>query len=247
MPSGAMAVNPNILEMEYAVRGPIPRRAAELAAGGMQVIPCHIGNPQALGQSPIHYYRQILSLIEDPSRIGRERALKSLLQRLPQAESGLSNEGEFPSEAALEMGETILSRLGTGVGAYTESKGPAFIREAVAGFIDERDGVTDSDGKRSDPENIFLTNGASEGARFVIETMLADPKDGIMVPIPQYPLYSATIRRCGGVQVGYFPDEDAGWTLNRSILEESLSSARDRGVKVKAIVVINPCNPTIAA
>ncbi|MCZ6815818.1 MAG: aminotransferase class I/II-fold pyridoxal phosphate-dependent enzyme [Planctomycetota bacterium] len=244
MPSGAMAVNPNILEMEYAVRGPIPQRAAELAAGGMQVISCHIGNPQALGQSPIYYYRQILSLIEDPSRIGRERALKSLLKRLPQAESGLSKEGEFSSEAALEMGETILSRLGTGVGAYTESKGPAFIREAVARYIDERDGVTDSDGKRSDPENIFLTNGASEGARFVIETMLADPKDGIMVPIPQYPLYSATIRRCGGVQVGYFPDEDAGWTLNRSILEEALSSARDGGVKVKAIVVINPCNPT---
>lgn len=244
MSSGAMAVNPNILEMEYAVRGPIPQRAAELAARGTRVIPCHIGNPQALGQAPISYYRQMLSIIEDPTRIGRERALKSVMKRIPNAETGLQHESEFPSEAALEMGHAILSRLGTGVGAYTESRGPAFIREAVAHFIDQRDGVTNSDGKRSDPENIFLTNGASEGARFVIEITVADRMDGIMIPIPQYPLYSATIRRCGGVQVGYFPDEDAGWTLNRPILEDALSSARDRGVNVKAIVVINPCNPT---
>ena len=60
------AVNPNILEMEYAVRGPIPKRAAELEKQGRKIIPCHIGNPQALGQVPMTYLRQVLSLVEEP-------------------------------------------------------------------------------------------------------------------------------------------------------------------------------------
>ena len=74
-----ITINRNILEMEYAVRGPIPMRAVELENQGMKIIPCHIGNPQALGQSPIAYNRQVLSLVEDPSKISRERLLKSML------------------------------------------------------------------------------------------------------------------------------------------------------------------------
>jgi hypothetical protein len=50
----AFAVNQNILEMEYAVRGPIPKRAAQLETQGMKIIPCHIGNPQALGSHRFH-------------------------------------------------------------------------------------------------------------------------------------------------------------------------------------------------
>ena len=42
-----------------------------------------------------------------------------------------------------------------------------------------------------------------------------------MIPIPQYPLYSATIKRCGGLQVGYYPDEEKDWALTPDILEES--------------------------
>jgi len=52
------------------------------------------------------------------------------------------------------------------------------------------------------------------------------------------------VTKAGGVQVSYYPDEDAGWALDRSMLEESLQAARADGVTVKAIVVINPGNPT---
>ena len=58
-------VNSNILEMEYAVRGPIPKRAAEMKKEGRKIIPANIGNPQALGQQPLTYLRQVLSLVED--------------------------------------------------------------------------------------------------------------------------------------------------------------------------------------
>ena len=43
-----MTVNRRILEMEYAVRGPIPQRAAELKKSGQSIIPCNIGNPRPL-------------------------------------------------------------------------------------------------------------------------------------------------------------------------------------------------------
>jgi len=65
-----------------------------------------------------------------------------------------------------------------------------------------------------------------------------------MIPIPQYPLYSATIKRCGGTQVNYYPDEDNDWALNKEILDISFKKAKANKIKVKAIVVINPGNPT---
>ncbi|MXY48515.1 MAG: aminotransferase class I/II-fold pyridoxal phosphate-dependent enzyme [Gemmatimonadetes bacterium] len=248
-----MTVNRRILDMEYAVRGPIPQRAAELKRQGRRIIPCNLGNPQALGQQPISFYREVLSLVEHPVRIERERRLKALfnggaldgLGRLG-GPGGLEQD-EFHSDYVLDLSERYLSQMETGMGAYSDSSGPRFIREAVADFIDRRDGADDADRgavPRSDPEQVFITNGASEGVRYVIDLLIDDTSDGIMIPIPQYPLYSAAIKRCGGVQVDYFLDEESGWALDRSLLESSLEDARGRGVDVKAIVVINPGNPT---
>ncbi len=241
--SRSIVLNRNVIEMEYAVRGPIPQRAAVLRQQGMKTIPCNIGNPQALGQKPISFYRQVLSLAEMPSRIGRERALNALRRRDSRSFPGL-DEGDFCSDYVLDFTDRMLGLLETGTGAYTDSKGPAFIRRAVADFIDRRDGVTPASGIPADPEAIFLTDGASEGAKNVIEALITKENDGIMIPIPQYPLYSATITRCGGAQVNYYPDEENGWVLNRAILDEGLADARRRGVNLKAIVVINPGNPT---
>jgi aspartate/methionine/tyrosine aminotransferase len=230
-------VNQNIIEMEYAVRGPIPLRAAALQAAGRVTIPCNIGNPQALGQQPISLYRQVLALLED-SGLRQEGAVQA-------AAAGATAELEAGMAAyARQVADEILEGFVVGLGAYTDSKGPAFIRQAVADFIDERDGGADVVARRANPEHIFLTNGASQGAKNVLELLIAGPNDGIMIPIPQYPLYSATIRRFGGVQVNYYPDEEAGWSLSRAALDEALAEARRNGVRVKALVVINPGNPT---
>lgn len=237
--SQPVVVNQDIIEMEYAVRGPIAQRAAALKKQGRTVIPCHIGNPQALGQEPVSFYRQVLSLVEEPSRIARERRLNRLL-----AGSADVAADQLISEYTLDLGTSILARLETGMGAYTESKGPLFIREAIAAHIDARDGTGERAIVRSNPDNIFLTNGASEGARFLVEMLIADRRDGIMIPIPQYPLYSATIRKNGGTQVNYHPDEDDGWSLATPMLDEAMRQAVAAGVRVKAIVVINPANPT---
>lgn len=234
-----IAVNRNILEMEYAVRGPIPQRAAKLRTQGRRTIPCNIGNPQALGQKPMTYYRQVLSLAEDPSRIDRERRLKKMWQE--QQPAGFE-EADFTSDYVLDICENFLENMAAGLGAYSDSNGPLFIRETIADFINRRDGTTGD--RAAHPDHIYLTNGASEGARYVIDLLLGEPTDGLMIPIPQYPLYSAAIRRCGGVQVGYYLDEDNGWTMDAAMLEASYEAARKDGVQVKGIVVINPGNPT---
>ena len=65
-----------------------------------------------------------------------------------------------------------------------------------------------------------------------------------MIPIPQYPLYSATIALKNAHQVDYFLDEANGWTMNMDHLEESLSNARSKGINVNGFVLINPGNPT---
>ncbi|MBC8503914.1 MAG: aminotransferase class I/II-fold pyridoxal phosphate-dependent enzyme [Anaerolineales bacterium] len=227
--------------MEYAVRGPIPQRAAELQREGKPIIFCNIGNPQALGQPSMTYYRQVLSLVEDPSKIQRERQLKQLFEESPVSEL---KDDDFISDDVLDLSEQITRMTKNGTGAYTESKGFDFIREAIAEFIDKRDDVEGSGGVKSDPEKIFLTTGASGGVKYVIDLLIADPNDGIMIPIPQYPLYSASIKKAGGVQVDYYPDEDSDWTFSRDVLDESLDKARQQGVMVKGIVVINPGNPT---
>jgi alanine transaminase len=65
-----------------------------------------------------------------------------------------------------------------------------------------------------------------------------------MIPTPQYPLYSASITLLNGAQVGYYLDEETGWSLSVKELERSYKAAKDKGVHPRALVIINPGNPT---
>ena len=231
-------VNRNLVDMEYAVRGPIPHRAMDLQKEGRKIFACNIGNPQALEQKPISFYRQVIALLESSENIERERSLARLYQKNTDLfnESGISL---IPTEV-IDYSEEFLHNSVNGMGAYTESQGPRFIREAISHYINLRDN-NDID---SDPESIFLTDGASDAVRRILEFLITGPNDGIMIPIPQYPLYSATIKRCGGVQVGYYPNEEEDWALNFDILEEAYQNAVKKDINVKCIVIINPGNPT---
>ena len=208
----------SVLATEYAVRGPIVARAQELERAGKEIIYCNIGNPQALEQKPLSWVRQVLALCEYPD----------LAKLAPDA---------FPADT-IETAMKILKGSKFGLGAYSESKGVRFIREAVASFIQNRDSIS------SDPDAIYLTDGASKGVQAALRMLLSSSEDGIMVPIPQYPLYSATITLYEGRQVNYYLDEHNDWKLSKPRLEEALNEAKARGIRVKAIVVINPGNPT---
>ena len=207
-----------VLETQYAVRGPIVARAGELERAGREIIYCNIGNPQALEQKPLTYVRQPLALTQCPELIQTAAHL-------------------FPADV-VESAKAVLAGSRHGMGAYSESKGVRFVREAVARFITQRDGIP------ADPEAIYLTDGASKGVQAALRVLIGAPTDGIMIPIPQYPLYSATITLFEGQQVNFYMDEANDWKLSQAMLESSLREAEGRGVKVRAICVINPGNPT---
>ncbi len=213
-------LNSDLLKAEYAVRGPIVARAQKLEEQGRKVIYCNIGNPQALKQKPLTYLRQILSLVEYPDLLNDQSALKV-----------------FPKDV-VKKAKSILSLHPYGTGAYTQSAGIAFIRQAVAEFIHRRDGIP------SDKDHIILTDGASKGVQSVLRAVLKNSNDGVMIPIPQYPLYSATIALYGGKQISYFLDEENNWQLSERALVESFDGALRANIHPVAIAVINPGNPT---
>jgi aspartate/methionine/tyrosine aminotransferase len=209
-----------LLRAEYAVRGPIVQRAQELEAQGRKIIYCNIGNPQALKQQPLTYLRQVLNLLEYPPWLTNLEVLR-----------------HFPRDI-VERARLILARLPHGTGAYTQSGGIPFVRQAVADFIHRRDGIP------ARPENVLLTDGASKGAQAVLTALLRNEDDGFMIPIPQYPLYSASLTLLGGRPIGYYLDEQNHWQLSEEILTDSLQSALTSGIHPVGIVVINPGNPT---
>jgi len=133
-----------------------------------------------------------------------------------------------------------LCQIPGGPGAYSDSRGALGIRQEVARYIKERDGLS----TLPNPDHIFLTDGASVGVRSVLNAMIRDSRDGVMVPIPQYPLYSASIALYGGSLVPYNLDESKGWQLDVAGMEPALAAARAKGVHGRAMVFINPGNPT---
>jgi aspartate/methionine/tyrosine aminotransferase len=207
------------LAAQYAVRGPIVQRAQELEAGGKKIIYCNIGNPQALQQPPLTFLRQLLCLVEYPALLDGPLA------------------AHFPPDVVARA-KLLLAKHPAGTGAYTQSPGMPFIRQAVADFIAQRDGIPASAAR------VILTDGASKGAQLVLTALLKDPQDGFMIPIPQYPLYSASLTLYGGQKIGYFLDEPNQWQLSEGILGQSLECAAKEGIHPVGIVVINPGNPT---
>lgn len=220
-------VNPTLARMEYAVRGELVLRAEALSRrlakeGKESDLPfsrityCNIGNPQSVGQKPITFVRQALAAVVCPN---------------------LLDSKAFPSDVIDRVTDVLSDSHG--VGAYTESKGLSGVRQRVAQALKERDGGIDCN-----PDHLFLTNGASEAVKTLLSLLVRKSNDGVMIPIPQYPLYSATMTALNGKQVGYYLDEDNAWGLDINELEQRLIEAREEGVCVRAIVIINPGNPT---
>mmetsp|Transcript_9410 Transcript_9410/g.17961 ORF Transcript_9410/g.17961 Transcript_9410/m.17961 type:complete len:530 (-) Transcript_9410:94-1683(-) len=233
-------MHPGLRDMEYAVRGLVVVKADQITkqlkeAKGVNkynfdhIIYTNIGNPQSVGQQPLTWPRQVLALVELPPALGVDHPAAAQL---------------FPADAirrARQIQQDALGGIGTG--AYSHSQGVASLRADVVHFLQQRDGdvVPDS---YCDIDNIFLTNGASAGIGMILQTLLSHDKAAVMIPIPQYPLYSATISLLQGQCVGYYLDEEHGWELNVDELERAYQEAVDAGLDVTSFVLINPGNPS---
>jgi len=144
----------------------------------------------------------------------------------------------FPADAVRRARE-YLGNI-TSVGAYTDSRGSSLVRDQIAEFLLKRDQVPTA------PERIFLTDGASAAVRLGLQMLIRGSgyRDGILVPIPQYPLYSASIALLGGILIPYQLDEGDDWGLNMQSIRAAIDQARADCICPRALVFINPGNPT---
>lgn len=230
-------INPRVIAAQYAVRGVLPQRA-DIIQGELDKDPkshpfprvtyLNIGNPQQLDQRPLTFVRQVLSLMQYPQLIDDADALNKSVS---------GKDSLFPSDA-LERARFLREQIGS-VGAYSHSKGVPVIRQAVADFIERRDGFP------ADPEDIFLSAGASSAVEKIMTLLSSeDDKSGMLVPVPQYPLYTATCTLVGSEMLGYSLDEEHGWNTGIGAIEATYNDAKARGISPRLLVVINPGNPT---
>jgi alanine-synthesizing transaminase len=87
------------------------------------------------------------------------------------------------------------------------------------------------------PDDVFLGNGVSELIVMALQGLL-DPGDEVLIPSPDYPLWTGAVGLCGGRAVHYRCDEQAGWAPDLGHVAEQI------GPRTRALVIINPNNPT---
>ncbi|XP_030631313.1 alanine aminotransferase 2-like isoform X2 [Chanos chanos] len=221
-------MNASVKKVEYAVRGPIVQRAVqiekELKEGVKkpfdEVIKANIGDAHAMGQRPITFFRQVLALCTYPE---------------------LLDDNTFPEDTKNRARRILQACGGNSIGAYSASQGIECIRQDVARYIERRDG-----GIPSDPDNIYLSTGASDGIVTILKLLVAGEgrtRTGVMISIPQYPLYSAALAELGAVQINYYLNEEKCWSLDISELKRAVEAARQH-CNPRVLCIINPGNPT---
>ncbi|KAL3511327.1 hypothetical protein ACH5RR_030728 [Cinchona calisaya] len=200
-------LNEKVKKCQYTVRGELYLWASEFQKEGKKIIFTNIGNPHALGQRPLTFPRKVIALCQAPFLLDDPNV-------------GLI----FPADAIAKAKHYLSLTLG-GLGAYTYSRGIPGIRKEVAEFIERRDGYP------SDPELIFLTDGASKGVMQILNATIRGE------------VYSATISLLDSTLVPYFLEETANWGLDVNNLRQSVAQAHYKGITVRAMVIINSGNP----
>ncbi|MEV6658819.1 pyridoxal phosphate-dependent aminotransferase [Nocardia fluminea] len=140
------------------------------------------------------------------------------------------NPMQFGFDAPSELLRDIIANLPSSAG-YATSKGLLPARRAVVQYYEDR-GVDDLD-----IENVFLGNGASELIMMAM-TALIENGDEILVPAPDFPLWTAAVHLNGGKAVHYLCDESADWYPDIADIAAKITD------RTRAIVIINPNNPT---
>ena len=142
----------------------------------------------------------------------------------------IGNLAPFGFDAPEEIQQDMIRNLPQSAG-YSDSKGIFAARKAVMHYSQQQQiaGVTLDD--------IYLGNGASELIVMAANALL-DNGDELLVPSPDYPLWTAATSLSGGKPVHYLCDEDNGWMPNLADIRAKITP------RTKGIVVINPNNPT---
>jgi alanine-synthesizing transaminase len=139
-----------------------------------------------------------------------------------------------PAPFGMVAPDAVLAQVTASIGdsqGYSDARGIAPAREAVARYY-ERVGVPDVT-----PDDVYLGNGVSELIVMSLQALL-NPGDEVLVPSPDYPLWTGAISLCGGRAVHYRCAEELDWNPDVEHVAAQVTS------RTKALVIINPNNPT---
>ena len=126
--------------------------------------------------------------------------------------------------------DAVKRAMHDGLNGYTSSPGIEPAREAVADDFTVR-------GLKIPADRVLLTMGTSEGIELAL-TALVDPGEEVLVPVPTYPLYTAVLAKLGANAAYYRTDPNNNWMPDLDHIESLI------GPSTRALVVINPNNPT---
>ena len=142
----------------------------------------------------------------------------------------IGNTAPFGFEAPDAIMMDIIRHLPVTQG-YSDSRGLYSARTAIVQHYQNR-GILDLD-----PNDVYLGNGVSELIPMTLQA-LCETDDEILVPMPDYPLWTASVALSGGKPVHYLCDEENNWYPDLEDIKSKITS------RTKGIVVINPNNPT---
>jgi len=142
----------------------------------------------------------------------------------------IGNPAAFGFEAPEEILQDIIRNLPAAHG-YSDSRGLLTARRAVVQHYQNL-GLADID-----VDDVFLGNGVSELASMAVQALL-DDGDEVLIPAPDFPLWTAVTTLAGGKAVHYLCDEDAAWLPDLADMAAKITS------RTRAVVIINPNNPT---
>jgi alanine-synthesizing transaminase len=142
----------------------------------------------------------------------------------------IGNPAPFGFEAPADILRDMIAMLPAAHG-YSDAKGIMPARRAVVQYH-RRKGVADVD-----VDDVWLGNGVSELIGIAVQGLL-DDGDEVLLPAPDYPLWTAVTTLAGGKAVHYLCDEPSGWLPDLADIESKITS------RTVALVVINPNNPT---
>ncbi|KTD97841.1 pyridoxal phosphate-dependent aminotransferase [Pseudoalteromonas sp. CR1] len=142
----------------------------------------------------------------------------------------IGNPAAFGFDMPEDMHRDIIRNLYSAQG-YCDSKGLYSARVAIYQHYQQR-GLNNLD-----VDNIYIGNGVSELIQMITQALLNND-DEVLIPAPDYPLWTASVKLAGGNPVHYLCDEEQDWFPDIDDIKSKITS------KTKALVLINPNNPT---
>ena len=160
-----------------------------------------------------------------------EESLRLINEGVEVLRLNTGNPGMFGFGLPESLEKSVLENYSNAV-PYSDSRGIPAVRAAIADYHNKRKNF-----QNITTEDVYIGNGVSELAQMAMLALL-NPGDEVLVPMPNYPLWSNCVYVAGAVPIHYMCDEQAGWMPDVADIRAKITD------RTRAMLIINPNNPT---